>query len=77
MFRRIDYASSMARKPRLNNPGAAYHVMLRGNARQAIFGDDQDWESLYDLIGQGVSRFGHRVHGFCLMGNHVRMAERC
>jgi hypothetical protein len=27
----------MARRPRINYPGAFYHVMLRGNDKQTIF----------------------------------------
>ncbi len=32
----------MARKPRIQYPGAIYHVMSRGDRREAIFGDDAD-----------------------------------
>ena len=64
----------MARKPRLHFSGAVYHVMLRGNAGQSIFLEDEDREHFYALIADGVERFGHRIHGFCLMGNHVHFA---
>jgi REP element-mobilizing transposase RayT len=29
--------------------------------------------TFYGLIEEGVDRFGHRIHGFCLMGNHVHL----
>ncbi|MEI7936841.1 MAG: addiction module toxin RelE, partial [Verrucomicrobiota bacterium] len=32
----------MARKLRIQCPGAIYHVMNRGDRREAIFEDDQD-----------------------------------
>jgi hypothetical protein len=32
----------MARPLRLEFPGAVYHVTARGNARQAIYLDDED-----------------------------------
>ncbi len=32
----------MARKLRIQYPGAMYHVMNRGDRREAIFKDDQD-----------------------------------
>jgi REP element-mobilizing transposase RayT len=64
----------MARKPRIHYPGALYHVILRGNARQDIFFDDEDRYRFYLLIQQGVERFGHRVHAFCLMTNHIHLA---
>ncbi len=32
----------MPRKPRIEFPGAVYHVMSRGDHGEAIFRDDQD-----------------------------------
>ena len=64
----------MARKPRLHEDGGVYHVMLRGNGGQNIFFDDDDRHHFYFLLAQGVARYGHRIHGFCLMGNHVHLA---
>ena len=64
----------MARKPRLHESGGIYHVMLRGNGGQDIFFDDDDRGHFYLLLQQGVARYGHRVHGFCLMSNHVHLA---
>ena len=63
----------MARKPRLHVPGGLYHVILRGNAQQDIFFADADREAFYTLLQEGVTRFGYRVHGFCLMRNHVHL----
>ena len=64
----------MARKPRLHLPGGLYHVMLRGNGGQAIFFSDADRYHLYLLLQEGVERFGHRIHGFCAMTNHLHLA---
>jgi putative transposase len=64
----------MARKPRIVYPGALYHVILRGNDGQTIFFDDKDRTRFYLLLQEGLERFGHRVHGFCLMTNHVHLA---
>ena len=36
----------MARKLRIQYPGAIYHVMNRGYRREAIFEDDEDRERL-------------------------------
>ena len=63
----------MARKPRLHVPGGLYHVVLRGNAQQDIFFTPSDRAVLYELLANGVSRFGFRVHAFCLMTNHVHL----
>ena len=64
----------MARKPRIHVPGALYHVMVRGNDGQAIFADDHDRETFCALVADGVARFGHRIHAYCLMPNHVHLA---
>ncbi len=64
----------MARKPRVHYPGGVYHVMLRGNGGQPIFFSDEDRCRFYLLLQEGTARFDYRVHGFCLMGNHVHLA---
>lgn len=64
----------MARKPRLHINGGVYHVMQRGNGGQDIFFDDDDRRHFYSLLEQGVAHYGHRIHGFCLMNNHVHLA---
>lgn len=64
----------MARKPRLHFPGAYYHVMLRGNGGMLIFHDQADRVVFLELVQESVTRFGCRVHAFCLMSNHVHFA---
>ena len=64
----------MARKPRIHYPGALYHVILRGNARQDVFFDDKDRYRFYLFMQEGTERFGHRVLAFCLMTNHIHLA---
>jgi len=63
----------MARKPRLHVPGGVYHVMLRGNGGQDIFFAKGDRRRFYELLAEGTARFGTRVHGFCLMTNHLHL----
>jgi hypothetical protein len=38
----VPYSLVMARKLRVEYPGAIYHVMNRGDRREAIFKDDDD-----------------------------------
>jgi putative transposase len=63
----------MARKARIHVPGAIYHVILRGNARQDIFCDDKDRYRFYSILNNSHERFQHRIHAFCLMTNHVHL----
>ena len=55
-------------------PGALYHVIWRGNEQRDIFFDEEDRYRFYELLDEGVARFGCRVHAFCLMSNHVHLA---
>ncbi len=64
----------MPRKPRIHYPGAFYHVMLRGNAKQAIFFDNSDRCRLCLFLQEAVERFFCEIHAFCFMGNHVHLA---
>jgi len=63
----------MARKPRIHFPGAFYHVILRGNGGQDIFSIDDDRIRFLLLLQEGLERYKHRIHGFCLMSNHVHL----
>lgn len=63
----------MSRKPRIHYAGAVYHVIIRGNAGLPIFFDDRDRYRLYLILQYIVEKFGCRIHGFCLMTNHVHL----
>ena len=63
----------MARKPRIHFPGAFYHVMLRGNGGQDVFFSSEDRTRFYFLLQEGIGKYGHRIHAFCLMDNHIHL----
>lgn len=46
-------------------------MMVRGNGGQDIFFDELDCSHLYLLLQQGIERYGHSVHVFCCMPNHI------
>jgi len=64
----------MARKPRIHFNGAIYHVLLRGLDGKTIFRNVADRRAWEALVEEGCQRFGHRVHAFCWMKDHVQMA---
>ncbi|MEO7387096.1 MAG: transposase [Gammaproteobacteria bacterium] len=66
----------MARQPRLHVPGGFYHVILRGNHREPLFGADRDRAYLNALVTDVVARFGLRVLAYCWMTNHLHLAVR-
>ena len=59
-------AIRMARKLRVQFPGAVYHVMNRGDHREPIFLCDKDRE----LFLQPLGKTGWQVQASCLMPNH-------
>jgi len=66
----------MPRPPRLEFPGAVYHVTARGNERRAIFRDDRDREAYLAGLAHYRRKFGFRLLAYCLMTNHVHLAIR-
>jgi putative transposase len=66
----------MPRPPRLEFPGALYHVTARGNERRAIFRDDHDRRHYLDRLASYRARFDFRLLAFCLMTNHLHLAIR-
>lgn len=63
----------MARPNRYHIPGSLYHVMLRGNNGHDIFFSDADRSSMCLFLQQGVEKYGHRIHAFCFMKNHIHL----
>ena len=63
----------MARKPRLHFPGAVYHVALHGNGRQPIFLDTTDRTRFLLLIQEGIEKFGHKIHAYCLLPSSLQL----
>jgi len=46
----------VARKLRIQYPGAMYHVMNRGDHRDAIFEDDRDRQRFLDTLSQACEK---------------------
>ncbi len=63
----------MARKPRVEFPGALYHVLSRGNNRRPIFRDPKDYNQLLDLLAKYRKRQTFRLFAFVLMTNHFHL----
>lgn len=63
----------MPRKPRIEYPGALYHVMSRGNHQEAVYLDDRDYLMFLDTLEEACSKTGWKVHAFVLMGNHYHL----
>jgi REP element-mobilizing transposase RayT len=64
----------MPRKRRIHYPGAIYHVMLRGNAKQDIFYRDEEYRYFETILAEGLEQHSLKLHAYCWMKNHVHMA---
>ena len=63
----------MARKLRVEYPGAIYHVLNRGDRREPIFKDNEDRQRFVSTLGEVCVKTGWQVQAFCLMPNHFHL----
>ena len=63
----------MPRSPRIEFPGAMYHVLARGNRREAIVLSDDDRWMFLRTLGEMAGRTGIRIHAYALMDNHYHL----
>ncbi|EER62224.1 protein of unknown function DUF1568 [Acidovorax delafieldii 2AN] len=63
----------MARLSRLALPGYPHHIVQRGNNRQSVFVDRQDYELMLSLLADQAQRWGVAVHAYVLMENHFHL----
>ena len=63
----------MARLPRLTLAGYPHHIIQRGNNRQLIFADTQDFKTMLALLAENARKFAVAVHAYVLMDNHFHL----
>jgi putative transposase len=54
-------------------PAVPAHVIQRGNARQAVFFDDNDYRVYKCWLKEASERHGCEIHAYVLMTNHVHL----
>jgi REP element-mobilizing transposase RayT len=63
----------MARLGRYFLPEQPLHVIQRGNNRQAIFFDDDDYVRYRNWLAEAAAEYGCVVHAYVLMTNHAHL----
>lgn len=63
----------MARPLRIEFPGAYYHIMNRGLARQRVFSDRSDRLTFIQLLADCHEMWGIRILAYCLLENHYHL----
>lgn len=61
----------MPRRKRMYLPGLPYHIVQRGNNREACFVEAENYQFYLELWKECIKRYGVEVHAYCLMTNHV------
>ena len=63
----------MARRIRIQYPGALYHVVSRGDRGGPIFVDDTDRESFLKTLDEVCAKASWRIHAYVLMPDHFHL----
>ena len=63
----------MPRMARKVSKTKVYHVILRGNDKQDIFFDEQDYKKLIKEFKNTKEKYGCELYAYCLMTNHVHL----
>jgi len=63
----------MARKPRIEYPGAFFHIVVRGNNREDVFRDSKDYERYLQKFVYLCREGDITLYAYCLMPNHIHL----
>jgi putative transposase len=58
---------------RLKFAGALHHLTSRGNSRNLIYLQDDDFELFLQTLANVCERYNWVVHAYCLMTNHYHL----
>ena len=63
----------MTRSARIVAVGVPHHITQRGNCRQTVFLDDDDYRFYLGTLLAQSRKWALQVHAYCLMSNHVHI----
>lgn len=63
----------MPRKPRFFVPDIPNHVIQRGNNREAVFFEEEDYQAYKDILYESSESSGVKIHAYVLMTNHIHI----
>lgn len=63
----------MPRRAWMYLPDYPYHIVQRGNNREACFIEPENYQFYLELWKDASSRYGVSVHAYCLMTNHIHV----
>ena len=63
----------MARKPRIEYPGAFFHIIVRGNNRENVFRDTPDYVRYLEKFFYFCREGDITLYAYCLMPKHIHL----
>ncbi|MCL5421595.1 MAG: transposase [Nitrospirae bacterium] len=63
----------MPRTARVSPSEHVYHVLTRGNNRQDVFEDEEDFRKYLELLFRYKEKYKFRLYHYALMTNHVHL----
>ncbi len=63
----------MPRPARISLAGIVYHIINRGNNRQDVFKDDEDFGTYLKVLKKFKEKYFFKFYGYCLMNNHTHL----
>ncbi|MBM4276532.1 MAG: transposase [Deltaproteobacteria bacterium] len=63
----------MPRTARIAFPSMVYHVISRGNNREWVFNEREDFEKYLEICGRYKDKFGFKLYHWVLMSNHIHL----
>ena len=68
-----DSVEGMARKLRLQYPGAMHHVMSRGDHLEPVSLEEADRRLFVSTLGESCATTDWQIHAYCLISNHFHL----
>ena len=66
----------MARKARIDAPGALHHIIIRGIERNSIFKDSRDYENFLTRLENILTETATVCYAWALIPNHIHLLLR-
>lgn len=63
----------MPRSPRLHTPGLFYHVFARGNNREPIFFEEDNYRRFLVNLERFRCPLNYNIYAYCLLPNHFHL----
>src|SRR4051794_11980240 len=63
----------MARLPRLVVPHQPHHIVQRGNDRQSVFRDTEDYETFLRHLREAAKSYQVAIHAYVLMSSQIHL----